>query len=275
MRQINGKTIVITGVSRGLGREAAMQLKELGACVIGIDIDPIQPGAPLDAFLQLDLSDAAAVKRAADEITQRFGDVDILINNAGVLSIDRAESGVTPAVRRSIEVNLLGPWHLSAALLPGILRRHGRVVNVSSLFALVNAPHVAAYAASKRALWAYADVLRMQYRGCIDVVTVFPGFIDTAIHRPAEHVGLSVKRLVSFMAGQRTLLSLEEPLQSAARGLIRACTGSARNRGLTRLGTLTMFTARLMPSLVDAFIAWRLSSLVRAGQLCLRPELME
>lgn len=277
MNPIQGKTLVITGAARGLGREAARLLQQHGATVIGIDIAPAPDAAAelFDAYFQLDLADPAAVSAAAAQIQAHFGDVDLLINNAGILSIDRAESGVTADVRRSIEVNLFGPWHLTAALLPGLLRRRGRVIQVSSLFALVNAPHVAAYAASKRALWAYADVLRMQYRGCLDVVTVFPGFIDTDIHRAAEQVGLSVKRLVSFMRGRRTLLSLEEPLPAAARGLVRACTGRARNRGLTPMGTLTMLTARLMPGVVDAFIAWRLASLVRSGDLHLKPELIK
>jgi NAD(P)-dependent dehydrogenase (short-subunit alcohol dehydrogenase family) len=270
------KIIVVTGAARGLGQEAVRRLKATGATVIGLDIIAAPADSPADAFHLVDLADATQVRDIAQRIATRFGDADILVNNAGVLSIDQAESGVTATVRRSVDVNLFGPWQLTAELLPGLLRKRGRVVNVSSLFALVNAPHVAAYAAGKRALWAYSDVLRMQHRGRLDVVTVFPGFIDTPIHRPAEEVGLSVKRLVSFKMGRRTLLSLEEPVASAARGLTRACLGSsARNRGTTTMGTLTMYTARFVPSLVDAFISWRLSSLVRGGHMRLKPELIE
>ncbi|EPL12647.1 SDR family oxidoreductase [Pseudomonas sp. CF150] len=175
-----------------------------------------------------------------------------------------------------MDVNLFAPWQLTSGFLPGLLRKRGKVVNVSSLFALVNAPYVAAYAASKRALSAYSDVLRMQYRGELDVVTVYPGFIDTAIHLPAQRVGLSVKRLVTFKWGDKTLLSLEEKLDAAANGLVRACQKNGlRNRGLTFMGTLAMYTARSVPSVVDAFIAMRLRTLTRGGHLVLNPELIE
>ncbi|MCE6982946.1 short-chain dehydrogenase, partial [Pseudomonas frederiksbergensis] len=98
--------------------------------------------------------------------------------------------------------------------------------------------------------------------GELDVVTVYPGFIDTAIHQPAQRVGLSVKRLVSFKLGDKTLLSLEEKIGAASDGLVRACLKRGlRNRGLTFLGTVAMYSARCMPSLVDAFIALRLRTL--------------
>ncbi|CAK9888041.1 hypothetical protein PS652_00850 [Pseudomonas fluorescens] len=270
------KTVVITGVARGLGLETARKLKRLGATVIGIDRLEGDASLHLDAFYLLDLCDQQALAEAVHSIQERFGDLHILVNNAGTLTLERGETGVTDEVRRAMEINLLAPWQLTAAFLPGLLRSRGKVVNVSSLFALVNAPYVAAYAASKRAMSAYSDVLRMQYPGELDVVTVYPGFIDTAIHQPAQRVGLSVKRLVSFKLGNKTLLSLEEKLGAASDGLVRACLKRGlRNRGLTFLGTVAMYTARCMPSLVDAFITLRLRTLTKAGQLALKPELIE
>lgn len=271
-----GKIVVITGTARGLGYAAACTLKKQGATVIGLDIlAPQEPGL-LDGFYQVDLRDRTALAQVIGAISTDFGDIDILVNNAGTLTLERGETGVTDAVTRAVDVNLFAPWQLVAGFLPGLLRKRGKVVNVSSLFALVNAPYVAAYAASKRALSAYSDVLRMQYRGQLDVVTVYPGFIDTAIHLPAQRVGLSVKRLVTFMWGDRTLLSLEEKLDAAADGLVRACQKDGlRNRGLTFMGTLAMYTARIAPSVVDAFIALRLRTLTRGGHLALKPELIE
>lgn len=272
---LRDKVVVVTGAARGLGRATALRISRQGAIVVGLDILDGGDANGFDAFYQIDLRDHAQIAATTAALIAQFGDVDVLVNNAGVLTLDRAEKGVTGDIRGAMDVNLFGPWQLTTALLPGLLRKRGRVVNVSSLFALVNAPHVAAYAASKRALFAYSDVLRMQYRGQLDVVTVFPGFIDTEIHRPAERVGLSVKRLVSFKSGERTLLSLEEKIDSAAAGLVRACASrGGRNRGLTRLGTLTMWIARCMPALVDGFIAWRLSSLIRGGHLKLRADLI-
>lgn len=273
---LQGKIVVLTGSTRGLGQAAAVKLKRQGATVIGLDVLAPTSAETLDAFYQVDLSDRAAISAAVSALSVDFGDIDILVNNAGTLTLERGESGVTAEVTRALDINLFGPWQLVSELLPGLLRKRGKIVNVSSLFALVNAPYVAAYATSKRALAAYSDVLRMQYRGQLDVVTVFPGFIDTQIHLPAQRVGLSVKRLVSFKSGQRTLLSLEENLDAAADGLVRACTRKGlRNRGLTFMGTLAMYTARSLPSLVDAFIAMRLRTLTRGGHLVLKPELID
>ncbi|MBA1188387.1 SDR family NAD(P)-dependent oxidoreductase [Pseudomonas entomophila] len=273
---LQGKIVVLTGNSRGLGQATAIKLKQLGATVIGLDILPPLANDGLDAFYQVDLANRAAVSAVVASLTADVGDIDILVNNAGTLTLERAETGITPDVTRALDINLFAPWQLVSELLPGLLRKRGKVVNVSSLFALVNAPYVAAYATSKRALAAYSDVLRMQYRGQLDIVTVFPGFIDTAIHVPAQRVGLSVKRLVTFKSGERTLLSLEETLDAASDGLVRACTRKGlRNRGLTFMGTLAMYTARIVPSVVDAFIALRLRTLTRGGHLVLKPELID
>lgn len=273
---LQGKIVVLTGSSQGLGQATALKLKRQGATVIGLDILVPQDTLTLDAFYQVDMADRSAVSAAVNSLTAAFGDIDILVNNAGTLTLERGETGVTSSVTRAMDVNLFGPWQLISELLPSLLRKRGKIVNVSSLFALVNAPYVAAYATSKRALAAYSDVLRMQYRGQLDIVTVFPGFIDTAIHLPAQRVGLSVKRLVTFKSGERTLLSLEEKLEAASDGLVRACVRDGlRNRGLTFMGTLAMYTARIMPSVVDAFISLRLRTLTRGGHLVLKPELIE
>lgn len=274
--KLHGKIIVITGAGRGLGLHTACKLKRLGAIVVGIDRLDEPDSGEFDAYFQLDLCDPVLLDDTVRSIHERFGDIDILINNAGVLTLERAEDGVGDSVRRTLEINLLAPWNLTAKFLPALLRKGGKVINVSSLFALVNAPYIAAYATSKRAMSAYSDVLRMHYRGRLDVVTAFPGFIDTAIHESAERVGLSVKRLVSFKLGGRVLLSLEEKLEDASDGLVRICHRQGlRNTGLTALGSLAMYTARWLPGLVDAFISLRLRSLSKAGQLQLKPELIE
>ena len=136
---------------------------------------------------------------------------------------------------------------------------------MSSLFAVVNAPFIPAYAASKRAVTAYSDILRMQHGGRIGVTTVYPGYMDTPIHDKALKQGLSVSRVVSFKMGNRTLLTLEEPLDVAARSMVRICTGrSRRDCTLTFFGWLSFVGGRHIPGFVDAFIRWRIGQLARA-----------
>jgi short chain dehydrogenase len=141
---------------------------------------------------------------------------------------------------------------LTAAALPALIESHGRVVNVSSLFALVGSAYHPAYCSSKRALIGYSDVLRMQY--------------GDPIHRKVERQGLSAAKLVSFGMGKRTLLSLEEPLAVAAQSMVRACFGrAARNQCPTFRGTLSLLAARHAPALIDWLTRWRVGNLVRAG----------
>ena len=152
--------------------------------------------------------------------------------------------------------------------MPALLASHGRVINIASLFALVNAPLLPSYSATKRAVVAYSDVLRMQYGDRLTVTTLYPGYMRTPIHAAAERQGLSVARLVTMYWDQRQLLSLEEPLEAAAQGVIRACYGRPRrDRGVTLTGTLTLLLARHLPRLVDWCINWRLKSLMKAGVL--------
>jgi NAD(P)-dependent dehydrogenase (short-subunit alcohol dehydrogenase family) len=155
---------------------------------------------------------------------------------------------------------------LTAAALPALIESHGRVVNVSSLFALVGSAYHPAYCSSKRALIGYSDVLRMQYGDRITVTCVYPGYMATPIHRKVERQGLSAAKLVSFGMGKRTLLSLEEPLAVAAQSMVRACFGrAARNQCPTFRGTLSLLAARHAPALIDWLTRWRVGNLVRAG----------
>lgn len=267
---IKGKRVLLTGAASGLGKATMRLLFESGARVIGLDKVPGDATIP-GKILVADLRNPQAVKQAVAEAIQLLGGLDILINNAGVLSLQDAGAEPSKEVTDAVEVNLLGPWRVTAAALPALLESRGRVINIASLFAVVNAPLIPGYTTSKRALAAYSDVLRFQYGDRIHVTTLYPGYINTPIHMAAERQGLSVARIVSFYAGQRKLLSLEEPLLSAARGVLRACEGRPpRDRGLTFLGTLSLLAARHLPRLVDWFVGWRLRSLIRTGGLTIK-----
>src|SRR5262249_60063725 len=85
-------------------------------------------------------------------------------------------------VREALEVNLLGTWRVTTAALPALLDARGRVIVTASLLAGVTMPFSAAYTVSKRAVTAYADVLRMEYGTHLGVTTVYPRYVDAAIH---------------------------------------------------------------------------------------------
>lgn len=264
---LKDKRIVITGASGGLGLATMKALVDAGAKVVGIDRKPPPAPGAADVIIA-DLADGAQIRDAVSEAIARLGGVDVLINNAGVL--DLQDPGANPDEASSVvhhfDVNVFGAWRATAAALTALLQSRGRVINVSSLFAMVNAPFIPAYCASKRALAAYSDVLRMQYGDRIGVTTVYPGYMATPIHDTIVRQGLSVARLVTLKWGDRTLVSLEEPLAAAARRIARTCHGRpVRDKTLSLHGWFSFFCARHVPGLVDWFIRWRVAQLVRGG----------
>jgi NAD(P)-dependent dehydrogenase (short-subunit alcohol dehydrogenase family) len=264
---LQGKRVLITGAAGSLGSATMAALTDAGCKVVGIDRKP-GTGPAAEGIIVADLKNASEVKEAVAAAIARLGGLDILINNAGFL--DLQDPGAEPAgdTTEHFEVNLFGAWRTTAAALPALLESRGRVINVSSLFAVVNAVFIPAYCASKRAITAYSDVLRMQYGDRIGVTTVYPGYMDTPIHDRVVRQGLSVGRLVTFKMGNRTLLTLEEPLDVAARAMVRICDGRAgRDRCLTFFGKLSLLGARHIPGFVDWFIRWRVGQLVRSGSL--------
>ena len=263
---MEGKRVVITGAAGALGSATMKKLVEKGAKVVGID--KVSGPGSLD-IRELDLTHEDAIQDGIESAIADLGGLDILINNAGLLSIEEACGVPRGPSFPAIKVNFLAPWRVTAAALPHLLRSENgpKVVNVASLFAVVNAPFIPAYCASKRALSAYSDVLRMEQRGKLSVTTVYPGFIDTPIHNEAVRQGVCVKTLVSFMAFGKQIVSLEEKLPAAANGLVRACENNYRNVGTTAMGTLTLWLASHAPQIVDWFIANRINWLTNRGRL--------
>ena len=262
---MQGKRVLITGAARGLGLATVKALKQQGAKVVGLDKRAAAEEVA-DSFLLVDIRDNVAIQTGVSEAIRFLGGLDILINNAGVLSLQDATTMPNEDVIEAIEVNLLGAWRVIAEAMPALEQSNGRIINIASLFAVVNAPFIPAYAATKRGLSAYSDILRMQCGGQVSVTTLYPGYMATPIHDTAEQQGLSVAKIVTFQLGDRKLISFEEPLNKAARGVVRACSGyPMRDRGLTFTGTLTLWGAHHLPRLVDAIVSWRIGRLIKAG----------
>ncbi len=196
---MSGRVAVITGAARGIGREVAGQLAAAGDTVILTARDRSKAEAAAEALAgaggaavahRLDVTDAATSAALAQFVGERFGRLDVLVNNAAI-HYDTQQQAATAdlmIVREALETNLLGAWQVTQALLP-LLRRseHGRIINVSSEGgSLTNmGGGIPAYRTSKAALNALTRMLAAELRtDRILVNSVCPGWVATDMGGP-------------------------------------------------------------------------------------------
>jgi len=187
------QTVLITGCSSGIGRATARLLAREGFHVLaGVQNDK-QMAELEDASLPslqpllLDVTDGADIDRAIATAAERTGGLFALVNNAGVGLPAAVELTTLDEVRRVLEVNTIAPLRLIQRCLPLLRTGHGRVVNMSSLNGMLALPTVGVYSASKFALEAISDTLRVELRPWdIPVSLIRPGQVSTAIFDKAR-----------------------------------------------------------------------------------------
>lgn len=182
---MSGKTILITGCSSGIGRTTAEGLRARGHRVFasarrGADVARLREQG-FEA-LRLDIDDSDSIRQAVDELLERTGGtLDALFNNAGFGLTGAVEDVSRVALRRQLETNLLGAHELTCRVLPTMRRQgSGRIIQCSSVLGLVALPFRGPYCASKFALEALSDCLRLELRGTGVMVSIIePGPILT------------------------------------------------------------------------------------------------
>jgi len=156
----------------------------------GVSVDEVlahlREHAPDSRAWTIDLSDLGALDAFAKQAADELGGIDVLVNNAGIPKRKPVQV-LTPAiVDELMQINYLSPVHLTLALLPGIIDRAGRIVFVSSVAARLSPPAEAAYAATKAAISAWAECMKVDLRDTeVGIHVVYPGVIDTELfHLP-------------------------------------------------------------------------------------------
>jgi NAD(P)-dependent dehydrogenase (short-subunit alcohol dehydrogenase family) len=149
--------VAITGAAGGIGAAAARELRARGARVVGLDV---RGG---DGIVACDVRVQSSVDRAVAEAIEQLGGLDVLINNAGLGTPQSAGAAPDAAALAVVDVNLIGPWRVTAAALGALRASHGRVINVASGLAHLALPYGTAYCMSKRGLTAYSDALRLEH----------------------------------------------------------------------------------------------------------------
>jgi short-subunit dehydrogenase len=183
------KTVMITGASSGIGKGLALELASRGAnlCLLARRqslLDEIVGEIKTKALaLAADVRDANAVRAAADRFRAELGPIDVLVANAGIGTADHAAKVNPNHVAEVININVLGAANSVAAVVPEMVERgKGQLVAISSLAAYRGLPKSAAYCASKAALSAYFESVRIDLRGTgVGVTIIHPGFIKTPL----------------------------------------------------------------------------------------------
>ncbi|GEC10018.1 short-chain dehydrogenase/reductase [Streptomyces spinoverrucosus] len=191
---------LVTGASSGIGKETALALVAAGFNVVGTSRDTSRV-TPLDGvtFLGLDVASDTSVAAAVQEVSERFGRIDVLVNNAGVGSTGAAEETSVEQAQAVFDTNVFGVMRMVNEVLPHMrAQRRGRIINISSVLGFLPQPYMAAYAASKHAIEGYTESLDHEIRDHgVRALIVQPAYTrtgfeansakpDTALHAYAK-----------------------------------------------------------------------------------------
>jgi short-subunit dehydrogenase len=229
------KVVLITGASSGIGRGLALEIAARGGHLALVarreDLlnEIVDEATKLNVkavFATADVRDAKAVREAADRFRKELGPIDVLIANAGIGTSDHALRLTPEHAANVIGINVLGAVNSVAAVLPEMVeRKQGRLVAISSLAAYRGLAKSAAYCASKAALSAYFESLRIDLRHTgVGVTIIHPGFIKTALTSGREakmpylmELKDGVKRIVSAIEKEKKIYAFPWQLATIVR----------------------------------------------------------
>jgi uncharacterized oxidoreductase len=186
--QMSGNTILITGGSSGIGRALAVAFHQLGNQIIVAGrrqalMEEIVAKNPRMHAAVVDVQNLSSLPAFADDIIRHYPDLNVLINNAGIMKPENLSDGPTPedVADQTITTNLLAPLRLTSLLLPRLKKQsHATIMNVSSGLAFVPMATTPTYCATKAAIHSWTESLRYQLRNTsVDVLELVPPYVQT------------------------------------------------------------------------------------------------
>lgn len=265
-RNLGQKRIVVTGASSGIGRRLSEQLAAAGARLglVARSADALESFASQltnrygDRIVSIpaDITEEQDRRRVLDSVAQRFGGLDVLINNAGVTSWAHFADSSEEILRRIMEVNFFAPAELIRLAIPLLEKgKQPAVVNVASMCGRRGMPAWPEYSASKFALCGLTEALRGELvLFGIDILLVLPGLTKTGLHSSMlQSAGKAQIDFAAGMAPERVAARIVEVLQ--------------RNRTETVIGSdarWMLLVNRFLPGLVDRLLARKVRKLYAA-----------
>ena len=227
--ELRGRTALVSGASRGIGRTIALALAEAGADVALTARNPsdlelvagqVRARGVRAVALACDITQADQVSRLPGELEASFGQISILVNNAGYAESHKFLNHPDDLWQRHLEVNLTGTFRMSRALAPSMVAGGwGRIINIASVAGKVGGRYTAAYTASKHGVLGLTRTLALELAAHnITVNAVCPGYVDTemtarAIRNIVERTGRSEQQALAALKSaspQNRLIAPEE-----------------------------------------------------------------
>lgn len=252
----NSKVVLVTGVSSGIGRAAAMQFADKGFLVYGTVRNAAQ-AKPIRGvvLIQMDIRNEDSVRLGIQQIIEQVKRIDVLVNSAGVTLLGAAEETSVEEAKALFDTNLFGLLRTIRAVLPHMReQRSGRIVNVSSVLGFLPAPYMALYSASKHAVEGFSETLDHEVRQFgVRVTVVEPSFTKTNLDVNAP---LTVGRIPAYaqelavvsQAIQKNVQKAPEP-DGVAATIVNAALGGWKMRHTPRgEASLLAKLRRFMPA---------------------------
>ena len=250
MDSLHGKVVIVTGASEGIGSRLVMALRKRGAllALVARREDKLRAVAGRDdLILPCDLTHDAGRSTIIDRTVERWGRVDVLLNNAGRGAYYSATETPLDDARSLFDLNFFAPFHLAQLAAPWLKQSKGTLVNVSSIAGQMTLPWLPVYCASKFALTSLTSSQRMELsRHGVNVMAVFPGYVDTDFQ--ANSTGGSAPPTI--VKGRRFSVSAEECAEAIVKGIEHR-----RKEVVTpSIGKVLVLLNRLFPSIVESRI---------------------
>jgi len=200
---MESKRIFITGATSGIGRAAAIALQKAGHRVfaIGRRAEKLQTLPNGIVTRTCDVLDVESLRRAADHAVDQMGGIDVCIPNAGLGCFDPIISGKIDEWHHMVDVNVKGVLSTLHACLPHLVKTRGHVINIGSVASRNVFPNSGVYCATKHAVLALSESLRIEFKNILAVTTINPGAVDTPFIQQTSNVELRDSYATEFAKG--------------------------------------------------------------------------
>lgn len=248
--KIQDSRIILTGACGGIGQAIARKLTEKGAHLLLVDLDADKlsqlqhelekPTSPVHTF-SADLSNSQVHTAIINQAIQKMGQIDILINAAGVMAYTDFGQQDPDRIEQSFKINVIAPMQLTQHCLPGMQSRgKGQIVNIGSIFGSIGFAYFSSYSATKFALRGFSEALRREIYGSgVKITYIAPRAVKTPLNSPAV-----------YNMAQKVNMNMDEPEQVAIK-IVKAVENDKKDVYLGFPESLFVRINAIMPRLVD------------------------